>query len=198
MGALTELLAERAGHVIAVEVDRGICDALRVRMADTTHVTVTCEDILQFAWTRVAGAVGGPGSGDASCVCRAETWAVETDTTTAPPTTRTMSETDRTHIRRTLLPRSRPGNRIRLPGVQALSRDTRSPSTAACRAVRAYVYGSIVYDRQSAGKGRDKESPRRQTSRGRIGRPVCRRRGDSGRASPFSAAPLWPRCRSVG
>lgn len=57
LGALTELLAERAGHVIAVEVDRGICDALRVRMADTTHVTVTCEDILQFAWTRVAGAV---------------------------------------------------------------------------------------------------------------------------------------------
>ena len=57
LGALTELLAERAGQVIAVEVDRGICDALRMRMANTAHVTVTCEDILQFAWTRVAGAV---------------------------------------------------------------------------------------------------------------------------------------------
>ena len=50
LGALTERLAARAGRVIAVEVDRRICDALAARMRAHRNVTVVCQDILRFAW----------------------------------------------------------------------------------------------------------------------------------------------------
>ncbi len=50
LGALTEPLAQRAGRVIAVEVDRRICALLCERMSHLPRVTVVCEDILQFRW----------------------------------------------------------------------------------------------------------------------------------------------------
>ena len=51
LGALTEPLAAHAGRVIAVEVDRKICELLRVRLAGCSNVSVFCEDILSFSWT---------------------------------------------------------------------------------------------------------------------------------------------------
>ena len=57
LGALTEPLARRAGRVIAVEVDRRICELLRNRMRTLPSVSVVCQDILEFAWERVAPAV---------------------------------------------------------------------------------------------------------------------------------------------
>ena len=50
LGALTESLAQRAGRVIAVEVDRRISTALEARMREHRNVTVACQDILRFAW----------------------------------------------------------------------------------------------------------------------------------------------------
>jgi 16S rRNA (adenine1518-N6/adenine1519-N6)-dimethyltransferase len=57
LGALTDVLAGEAARVIAVEVDRGIAAALAERMAGRSNVEVTCEDILQFPWASVPGAV---------------------------------------------------------------------------------------------------------------------------------------------
>jgi 16S rRNA (adenine1518-N6/adenine1519-N6)-dimethyltransferase len=56
-GALTEPLADRAGRVIAVEVDRGVAAELAQRLADRPNVEVRCEDILRFAWASVPGAL---------------------------------------------------------------------------------------------------------------------------------------------
>jgi len=50
LGALTELLAERAARVLAVEVDRRISELLAERLARAKHVTVLQQDILEFAW----------------------------------------------------------------------------------------------------------------------------------------------------
>ena len=50
LGALTELLAAQAGRVIAVELDRKICELLRVRLSACSNVSVLCEDILTFSW----------------------------------------------------------------------------------------------------------------------------------------------------
>ena len=53
LGALTEPLALRASHVLAVEVDRGICSLLSQRLAPLVkagRLSVRCEDILQFSW----------------------------------------------------------------------------------------------------------------------------------------------------
>lgn len=50
LGALTDGLAQRAGRVIAVEVDRKICDLLARRVAARDNVTVVCQDILTFPW----------------------------------------------------------------------------------------------------------------------------------------------------
>lgn len=50
LGALTEPLAERAGRVIAVEVDRRICELLRDRMQERPNVEVVHQDILAFPW----------------------------------------------------------------------------------------------------------------------------------------------------
>jgi 16S rRNA (adenine1518-N6/adenine1519-N6)-dimethyltransferase len=56
LGALTERLAQRAGRVIAVEVDRGISILLAERMRPWRNVEVVCQDILTFSWKRVTGA----------------------------------------------------------------------------------------------------------------------------------------------
>lgn len=54
LGALTESLARRAKQVLAVEVDRGVCELLRERLASVPNITVRCQDILTFAWKEVA------------------------------------------------------------------------------------------------------------------------------------------------
>ncbi len=50
LGALTELLAERAARVLAVEVDRRISELLAERLAWAKRVTVLHQDILEFSW----------------------------------------------------------------------------------------------------------------------------------------------------
>lgn len=50
LGALTESLAERAGRVIAVDIDQGICSLLAERMRAYPNVSVVCQDILTFSW----------------------------------------------------------------------------------------------------------------------------------------------------
>src|SRR3989338_6451785 len=57
LGALTEELAQRAGRVIAVEVDRRICELLRGRMRARPSAHVVCQDILDFAWEPASPAV---------------------------------------------------------------------------------------------------------------------------------------------
>ncbi len=57
LGALTEPLAERAGYVIAVEVDRRISALLAERLAGMRHTEVAHEDILSFNWGRARGAI---------------------------------------------------------------------------------------------------------------------------------------------
>jgi len=57
LGALTEPLAERAGCVVAVEVDARFAALLTERMATRKNVRVVHEDILTFPWDRHAGAV---------------------------------------------------------------------------------------------------------------------------------------------
>lgn len=58
LGALTEPLAARARQVVAVEVDRGIAQALAERVHDARNVEVRCEDILQFSWRETCGGEG--------------------------------------------------------------------------------------------------------------------------------------------
>ena len=57
LGALTEPLADRAGRVIALEVDRAIGALLRERLKLLANVTVLCEDALEFSWRAIADAV---------------------------------------------------------------------------------------------------------------------------------------------
>lgn len=57
LGALTEPLAEAAGRVLAVEIDRGICPLLAERMARWPHVRVACQDLLTLEDREVDGAV---------------------------------------------------------------------------------------------------------------------------------------------
>ena len=54
LGALTESLARRVKQVLAVEVDRGVCELLRERLASIPNITVRCQDILTFTWREVA------------------------------------------------------------------------------------------------------------------------------------------------
>ena len=58
LGALTEGLAQNAGRVIAVEVDRAIAELLRQRMAAVKNVTVEHADILAYRWTEPVTVVG--------------------------------------------------------------------------------------------------------------------------------------------
>lgn len=57
LGALTEPLAEAAGRVVAVEVDRGLCPLLAQRMASQPNVAVDCRDILTLPDARLQDAV---------------------------------------------------------------------------------------------------------------------------------------------
>ena len=61
LGALTEPLAQRAGRVIAVEVDPAIAGLLAARMASVKNVTVIRDDILNCSWSHpdltVVGAI---------------------------------------------------------------------------------------------------------------------------------------------
>lgn len=56
-GALTDLLAERAGRLVAIELDRALADLLRARYADRPHVTILEADVLE---TDLAAVAGGP------------------------------------------------------------------------------------------------------------------------------------------
>ena len=55
LGALTDLLASRAKRVVAVEVDRAVCEVLKHRMAGLKNVEVRCQDILTMDWSKYAG-----------------------------------------------------------------------------------------------------------------------------------------------
>lgn len=56
-GAITEILAERAGHVAAIELDRELAAGLRERM-DAARVTVVEQDVLQFDFAAAAEQAG--------------------------------------------------------------------------------------------------------------------------------------------
>ncbi|HEY7897384.1 MAG TPA: 16S rRNA (adenine(1518)-N(6)/adenine(1519)-N(6))-dimethyltransferase RsmA [Gemmatimonadaceae bacterium] len=56
-GALTAILAERAGKVVAVELDRALSELLRKKFEATPSVTIVEADILKTD----PGALGGPG-----------------------------------------------------------------------------------------------------------------------------------------
>ena len=56
-GALTDLLAERAGRLIAIELDRALAELLRARYADRPHVEIVERDVLE---TDLAALAGGP------------------------------------------------------------------------------------------------------------------------------------------
>jgi len=58
--ALTELLAKRAGRLIAVELDRVLAAQLRMRFTPLTNVEVLEADILQLDLGTVLGATPGP------------------------------------------------------------------------------------------------------------------------------------------
>ncbi len=58
--ALTELLAQRAGRVIAVELDRVLAARLRMRFATQTNVEILEADILQMELGTVLGSTPGP------------------------------------------------------------------------------------------------------------------------------------------
>ena len=54
-GALTCLLSERAGRVIAVELDSSVIPLLKGNLAGAKNVEIVNEDILKFDWSRVTG-----------------------------------------------------------------------------------------------------------------------------------------------
>ena len=54
-GALTDLLAERAGRVVAVEIDRALAALLRERYADRPNVTIVEQDVLEADLAALAG-----------------------------------------------------------------------------------------------------------------------------------------------
>jgi len=56
-GALTDRLVERAGRVVAIELDRDLAAHLRTRYAARTNVTIVEGDVLN---TSLADAAGGP------------------------------------------------------------------------------------------------------------------------------------------
>lgn len=50
LGALTEPLAQRGAHVIAVELDRKVAELLQQRLQAYPQVEVLCQDFLTYAW----------------------------------------------------------------------------------------------------------------------------------------------------
>ncbi len=63
-GALTCALAERAGRVIAVELDSSVIPLLKGNLAGAKNVEVINEDILKFDWSMASGGASAenPGS----------------------------------------------------------------------------------------------------------------------------------------
>jgi 16S rRNA (adenine1518-N6/adenine1519-N6)-dimethyltransferase len=58
LGSLTRALLETGASVTAVEIDHGLCDVLRIELADTT-VTLVEGDALKLDWPHVLGGTGG-------------------------------------------------------------------------------------------------------------------------------------------
>ncbi|HEU4632145.1 MAG TPA: 16S rRNA (adenine(1518)-N(6)/adenine(1519)-N(6))-dimethyltransferase RsmA [Gemmatimonadaceae bacterium] len=56
-GALTDVLAERAARVVAIEIDHALAELLRARYADRPHVEIVERDVLAVD---LAAAAGGP------------------------------------------------------------------------------------------------------------------------------------------
>lgn len=59
IGTMTQYLAEAAGQVIAVEIDRGLIPILEDTLSSYHNVTVFCEDILKADLPALAGQSGG-------------------------------------------------------------------------------------------------------------------------------------------
>jgi 16S rRNA (adenine1518-N6/adenine1519-N6)-dimethyltransferase len=54
-GALTDLLAERASRVVAIEIDRDLAGLLRKRYEAAPHVHIVTGDALELDWRELAG-----------------------------------------------------------------------------------------------------------------------------------------------
>ncbi|MDE7358496.1 MAG: 16S rRNA (adenine(1518)-N(6)/adenine(1519)-N(6))-dimethyltransferase RsmA, partial [Lachnospiraceae bacterium] len=59
IGTMTQYLAEAAGQVIAVEIDRGLIPILEETLSPYDNVTVLCEDILKVDLAALAEKSGG-------------------------------------------------------------------------------------------------------------------------------------------
>lgn len=59
IGTMTQYLAETAGQVIAVEIDRGLIPILQDTLSSYPNVTILCEDILKVDLTALAEQSGG-------------------------------------------------------------------------------------------------------------------------------------------
>lgn len=57
IGTMTQYLAENAGHVVAVEIDRNLIPILKETLADYDNVTVINEDILRVDIKALAGRI---------------------------------------------------------------------------------------------------------------------------------------------
>lgn len=53
LGGLTRHLAERAGHVVAVEIDRELAALLQERFRAQAHVRIVCQDFLACRWSEL-------------------------------------------------------------------------------------------------------------------------------------------------
>ncbi|MCL2616565.1 MAG: 16S rRNA (adenine(1518)-N(6)/adenine(1519)-N(6))-dimethyltransferase RsmA [Defluviitaleaceae bacterium] len=58
LGALTQALLERAGHVVAVELDTRLADILHTTLADYTNLTILNTDAQHCDWEGIAKAHG--------------------------------------------------------------------------------------------------------------------------------------------
>ncbi len=54
-GRLTKILAERAERVVAIEVDRGLCETLREEFDDYGNVEIVCGDALKYHYESLTG-----------------------------------------------------------------------------------------------------------------------------------------------
>lgn len=71
LGALTELLAQKAGQVVAVEIDASLLPVLRSNLATYTNVALVEGDILQVDLLALAAQYGARGEGEkAKRVCK--------------------------------------------------------------------------------------------------------------------------------
>lgn len=60
LGGLTRHLAERAGHVVAVEIDRALAALLQERFRAQAHVRIVCQDFLACRWSELWTDEAGP------------------------------------------------------------------------------------------------------------------------------------------